>query len=394
MCKWNIRFGCSRRTGVCEFVRSYYLLYPLHVCVNVSCSLCAYRKSEYQIWITDPSSVRQSYPISTRWTAILEFHYRRRGVQEVLISLCSPKQGRLKTPNMCHGAGGQTRLTLVSYLAAFSEHLHERCLLRASSRRGVELCISFHVHWPCWITHISIKPLICEIINKLKNSNWSSKYCSGEKPLNRRGFIIFGNVCGIGLSIEGNPDVMGEPDHGHAGLASSCHRAAVWGAASTEAIWPHEATHLTHDDEEHHWSRCLSDHDHPYHTLRRFVSLVITSLRGTCTVCVICHLWSSVYVAHLQLVSSVTCDYQSTWHVHSLCHMSLVTISLRGTCTLSVICHLWPSVYVAHAQLVSYVTCDHQSTWHMYSLCHMSLVTISLRGTCTVWFICHLWASV
>lgn len=65
-----------------------------------------------------------------------------------------------------------------------------------------------------------------------------------------------------GQSSEGHPDVVGEPDHGHAGLPGLSHRTAHGGASGAQALWTHESPHLSHHDEEHPWPLPLPAHHH------------------------------------------------------------------------------------------------------------------------------------
>lgn len=58
-------------------------------------------------------------------------------------------------------------------------------------------------------------------------------------------------LCCPGFAAEGHPDVVGELDHGHAGVPCPRHGAAQRGAARTQAVRPHQASHLPHHDEEH-----------------------------------------------------------------------------------------------------------------------------------------------
>lgn len=44
---------------------------------------------------------------------------------------------------------------------------------------------------------------------------------------------------------------MGEPHHGHPGVAGPGHRGPNARPTAEEAVWPHQATHIPHHDEEH-----------------------------------------------------------------------------------------------------------------------------------------------
>ena len=72
-----------------------------------------------------------------------------------------------------------------------------------------------------------------------------------------------------GLPAEGDPDVVGEPDHGHAGVVGARHGASVGGAARAQTVRPHQAAHLPHHDEEHPRSRHLSTRYYIYITFCR-----------------------------------------------------------------------------------------------------------------------------
>lgn len=51
---------------------------------------------------------------------------------------------------------------------------------------------------------------------------------------------------------------MGEPDHGHTSLSSSCNRNANAGPPAEEALWSHKTPHFQDHDEEHSWPSHLS----------------------------------------------------------------------------------------------------------------------------------------
>ena len=72
-----------------------------------------------------------------------------------------------------------------------------------------------------------------------------------------------------GFSAEGDPDVVGESDHGHSGVTRSGHRAADRRTVGTEAVRPHQASHLKDDDEEHRWTRHLPAGHRFHDSLRR-----------------------------------------------------------------------------------------------------------------------------
>ncbi len=74
-----------------------------------------------------------------------------------------------------------------------------------------------------------------------------------------------------GLPAESDPDAVGEPDHGHAGVARARDGAAVRRAARAEAVRTHQAAHLPHHDEEHPRSRHLPAHSHLRAPLCRYV---------------------------------------------------------------------------------------------------------------------------
>jgi len=71
----------------------------------------------------------------------------------------------------------------------------------------------------------------------------------------------------LGLSFESNPDVVGEPDHGHPRVTRSRHGDAQRGDAQAQAVRENKATYLAYYDEEHYWSRDLSTHCYLCHSI-------------------------------------------------------------------------------------------------------------------------------
>lgn len=63
-----------------------------------------------------------------------------------------------------------------------------------------------------------------------------------------------------GLASESNPNAMGEPHNGYAGVVGSGHRVAHRCTTQPQAIWPHEGAHFEDNDEEHHRALNLSAH--------------------------------------------------------------------------------------------------------------------------------------
>lgn len=61
---------------------------------------------------------------------------------------------------------------------------------------------------------------------------------------------------------------MGQPHHGHLCLPGSGHGAAHRILAAEEALWPQQAPHLTHHDEEHPGSCRLPAHHHLHSAVR------------------------------------------------------------------------------------------------------------------------------
>ena len=72
-----------------------------------------------------------------------------------------------------------------------------------------------------------------------------------------------------GESAASRANVVGELDHGHAGLAGARHRAAHRGPTQAQAVRSHQGAHLAHHDEEHHRTRRLSARCHIRHLVRR-----------------------------------------------------------------------------------------------------------------------------
>ena len=81
-----------------------------------------------------------------------------------------------------------------------------------------------------------------------------------------------------GLAVESDPDAVGEPDNGHAGVAGAGDRAAQRGAVKPTPVRSHEAAHLTADAAEHRRSRRLPARRHIHHTLRRSADASLTYL--------------------------------------------------------------------------------------------------------------------
>lgn len=71
-----------------------------------------------------------------------------------------------------------------------------------------------------------------------------------------------------GLSAESSADVMGQPHHGHLCVTRPGHRAPDRSPAAQEAIWPQQASHLSHHDEEHFGSGSVPARHHLHSALR------------------------------------------------------------------------------------------------------------------------------
>ena len=63
-----------------------------------------------------------------------------------------------------------------------------------------------------------------------------------------------------GLTAESNPNAMGEPYNGYAGLVGSRYRVAHRCVTKPQAIRPHEGSYFENNDEEHHRTLNLSAH--------------------------------------------------------------------------------------------------------------------------------------
>ena len=59
-------------------------------------------------------------------------------------------------------------------------------------------------------------------------------------------------IMNSGISVESDSDVVGEPDHGHAGVARTRNRAAHRRNAESETVRADETADQSDDDEEHH----------------------------------------------------------------------------------------------------------------------------------------------
>jgi len=76
-------------------------------------------------------------------------------------------------------------------------------------------------------------------------------------------------VLNVGLSAQSDPDVVGQPHHGHAGVTGSGHRTTDRRTAGTEAVRTYQAAYLAYNDEEYRWT-CYLPAGHSFHySLRR-----------------------------------------------------------------------------------------------------------------------------
>jgi len=73
----------------------------------------------------------------------------------------------------------------------------------------------------------------------------------------------------LGLATESYSDAVGELDNGHTSVSGTCHGTTDRGDVEEKAVWTNKAADLTNDDEEHHWTFCLSADHYIHHSLCR-----------------------------------------------------------------------------------------------------------------------------
>jgi hypothetical protein len=73
-----------------------------------------------------------------------------------------------------------------------------------------------------------------------------------------------------GLTPEGNPDAVGQFNHGHSGVVGSGYGTAFRGIVGPETVRQNEAANIENYDEEHNWPRRLSTWCSFHHPICRY----------------------------------------------------------------------------------------------------------------------------